>query len=228
MGAYEKLALGWAQATIAEPGWRREYVLPPVQTSGQVLQVPLRANQEYLLLEYRPQTGFDAGLPAGGVLVYHVQPDLPLRPCATCQRLYRVALVEADGDDALQRTAQQGGNRGVAGDIFGGTRMLGPATTPALLLNSGMRPDVMVEMAVAGGQARIVVSTLPSLERATLLQPFLASGTAPSPTDAEALDAFGNRNGRYDVGDLAAYVKTRPNALSGIGAAAAGLLRADD
>lgn len=228
MGAYEKLALGWATRTIATPGWKREYLLDPVQTSGQVLHVPLRDNQEYLLLEYRPQTGFDAALPAGGVLVYHVQPDLPLRPCATCARLYRVALVEADADGALQRTAQEGGNRGVAGDIFGGTRTLAPFSTPALRLNSGARSDVLVEMRVTGNQARILVSTLPQVERATLLQPFLATGTAPTATDAEALDTFGNRNGRYDVGDLAAYVKTRPNALSEFGAATAGLLRAED
>lgn len=228
MGAYEKLSLGWAQRTISEAGWRREYVLDPVQTSGQVLQVPLRTSAEYLLLEYRPQTGFDAGLPAGGVLVYHVEPGLPLRPCATCARVYRVSLVEADGDGALLRTAQEGGNRGVAGDAFSGTRVLGPTTTPALLLNSGLRSEVLLEMSVTGGQARIRVSTLPVLERATLLSTFLETGPAPSPTDFEALDAFGNRNGRYDVGDLAAYVKTRPNALSGIGTAAAGLLRADE
>lgn len=228
MGAYEKLELGWAEATITEAGWRREYRLNPVQASGQVLQVPLRGLQEYLLLEYRPQTGFDAGLPGAGVLVYHVQPDLPLRPCATCARLYRVSLVEADGDGALLRTAQEGGDRGMAGDIFGGTRVLGPGSTPALLLNSGQRADVMLEMSVAGGQARVLVSTLPTVGRGPLLQPFLETGTAPSAEDAEALDAFGNRNGRYDVGDLAAYVKTRPTALSEFGAAAAGLPRAED
>ncbi|HEX6036618.1 M6 family metalloprotease domain-containing protein [Longimicrobium sp.] len=229
MGAYEKLSLGWVQRTTSQAGWRREYLLDPVQTSGRVLQVPLRGNQEYLLLEYRPQTGFDAGLPLGGVLVYHVQPDLPLRPCATCQRIYRVSLVEADGDGALIRTADEGGNRGVAGDVFAGSRTLGPTTTPALLLNSGARADVLLEMDMVGGQARIRVSTLPVLDRGVLLQPFLATtGTAPSATDGEALDAFGNRNGRYDVGDLAAYVKTRPNALSEFGAAAAGLMRTEE
>jgi hypothetical protein len=31
--------------------------------------VPLRNGPEYLLLEYRTNTGYDASLPAGGVLV---------------------------------------------------------------------------------------------------------------------------------------------------------------
>jgi M6 family metalloprotease-like protein len=213
MGAYEKLQLGWVRRTLTEPGWRREYLLDPVQTGKTVLQVPLRGEQEYLLLEYRPRTGFDTALPAEGVIVYHVQPDLPLRPCATCPRLYRVGLVEADGDGALLRTAQEGGNRGVAGDAFGGTRILGDLTTPSIRLNSGAKSNVFLEIAVTGGQARVRVSTLPEVVQERLLQPFLATGAAPTADEAAALDTFGNRNGLYDVGDLSAYAKSRPGSL---------------
>ena len=215
MGAYEKLSLGWAQTITSQPGWKREYLLDPVQTSGQVLVVPLRGNEEFLLLEYRPQIGFDAGLPAPGVLVYQVQPGLPLRPCPTCERLYKVSLVEGDNDDALIRTAVEGGDRGMPGDIFGGTRTLGDRTTPALLLNSGGRSNVLLEMSVADGKARIRVSTLPTVASGALLSPFLQAGTAPTADDLLALDAFGNGNGRYDVGDLSAYAKNRPGALTG-------------
>jgi len=213
MGAYEKLALGWVERTIVQPGWRQEYLLDPVQASGRILQVPLRGLEEYLLMEYRPRDGFDVALPAPGVLVYHVQPDLPLRPCITCARIYRVSLVEADGNDALTRNSQEGGDRGMAADAFGGTRTLSDYTTPSLRLNSGARANVIVEMAVVGGQARITVSTQPQMTAERLLSPFLQSGAAPTADERAALDAFGNRNGRYDVGDLAAYARYRPNVL---------------
>jgi M6 family metalloprotease-like protein len=215
MGAYEKLALGWVGRTFAEPGWRREYVLDPVQVGRRLLQVPLRGTTEFLLLEYRPREGFDQALPAPGVLVYHVQPDLPLRPCAECARIYRVGLLEADGDAAMRRTSLEGGDRGVAADVFGGTRTLGDFTTPALRLNSGARSNVFLEMDVTGGQARIRVSTLPEVARERLLSPFLQSGAEPTADERAALDTFGNRNGRYDVGDLSAYVRNRPNVLAG-------------
>jgi M6 family metalloprotease-like protein len=214
MGAYEKLALGWVQRTAAEPGWRREYLLDPVRASGRVLQVPLRGAEEFLLLEYRPRDGFDVSLPAPGVIVYHVEPARPLRPCATCARIYRVGLVEADGDGALVRTALEGGNRGVAGDVFGGARTLGDFTTPSLRLNSGARSNVLVEMSVADGRARVLVSTLPEVSSERLLSPFLQDGAAPTADELAALDAFGNRNGRYDVGDLSAYARNRPGVLA--------------
>jgi M6 family metalloprotease-like protein len=214
MGAYEKLALGWVQRTFAEPGWRREYLLDPVQVGGRVLQVPLRGTEEFLLMEYRPRDGFDTALPAPGVLVYHVEPALPLRPCATCARIYRVGLVEADGDGALRRTALEGGDRGVAADVFGGSRTLGDFTTPALRLNSGAKSNVLVEMAIENGQARILVSTLPEVASERLLSPFLQDGAAPTADELAALDTFGNRNGRYDVGDLSAYARNRPGVLA--------------
>ena len=35
----------------------------------------------------------------------------------------------------------------------------------------------------------------------------LLGGAALSPADRQYLDGLGNHNGRYDVGDLAAYLK---------------------
>jgi len=207
MGAYEKLTLGWAQSIETAPGWRREYLLDPVQSSGRVLAVPLDADAEYLLLEYRPRAGFDAALPAEGVLVYHVEPARAMYPCATCPRIYRVGLVEADGDGALVRSADEGGDRGVAGDVFGGTHVLDDRTTPHIRLNSGARSNVRVEMSIVGGRARILVSTLPQMGREQLLSPLLQTGEAPTEDERAALDAFGNENGRYDVGDLRAYLR---------------------
>lgn len=212
MGAFEKLNLGWVETVEAPDGWRVERVLEPVITGKRVLRVPLRGSREFLLLEYRTQQGFDVGLPAPGVLVYHIDLDRPLRPCATCPRIYGVGLVEADADGALVRDQQEGGNRGVAGDVFGGTRTLDDRSTPHIRLNSGAPSNVGVQIQVAGGVARVFVSRLPVLDSEQLLDPLL-DGTAQAPEARAALDYFGNRNEGYDVGDLRAYLRSRPGSI---------------
>jgi M6 family metalloprotease-like protein len=206
MGAYEKQRLGWITETEAGPEPAAFYTLTPVQTSGRSLRVPLRGADEYLLLEYRPATGYDSGLPASGVLVYHVEPARPLRPCPTCPRLYRVGLVEADGDSALIRSATEGGNRGVAGDAFTGVRVLNDATKPSIRLNSGEPSNLALSITVAGGQARIGVFRRPELPAGTLLGPYLGAA-GPSDDQQSAVDAFGNGNGRYDLGDVRKYLR---------------------
>ncbi|HEX6370716.1 MAG TPA: M6 family metalloprotease domain-containing protein [Longimicrobium sp.] len=212
MGPWEKKELGWVEPRVSQPGWRREYVLRPVQGSGDVLQVPLADTHEYLLLEYRPRTGFDRGLPAGGVLVYHVESTRPFaRGCITCFPTYRVSLVEADGDSALLKRPVDGGNRGVAGDVFDGRRTLSDFTRPWIRWNTGPRSNVHLEMEVADGVARIRVSTPPVVARAALVAPLLGSAGEPLSADERAaLDLFGNRSGGYDMGDLRAYMRIRP------------------
>ncbi|HLM66892.1 MAG TPA: immune inhibitor A domain-containing protein, partial [Longimicrobium sp.] len=215
MSPFEKLELGWANLLPAQPGWRREYTLRPVHAGGQVLQVPLRPGAEYLLLEYRARTGFDSHLPGSGVLVYHVEEHRALRyACTGCARIYRQSLVEADADDALKRTAAEGGNRGVAGDMFAGRRVLDDHSTPSIRQNSGLPSNVRIEMEVLDGHARLVVSMLPVVAPARLLAPILGSpGAPPADDDRLALDLFGNRNGRYELGDLRAYMRSRPHTV---------------
>lgn len=216
MSVQEKMWLGWITPTVAQPGWRRAYTLRPVQTSADALMVPLRNGPEYLLLEYRANTGYDAFLPAGGVLVYHVEQGRPTRiTCNGCERKYGVSLMEADGDGALHRTAEEGGNRGVAGDVFGGRRTIDDNSNPSLRLNSGLPASVEVQIEVADGVAHILVSTLPVVASAPLLAPLLGTPGAPPAADEQAgLDRFGNRNGRYDMGDLRAYMRNRPQTVA--------------
>ncbi|HEX6370588.1 MAG TPA: M6 family metalloprotease domain-containing protein [Longimicrobium sp.] len=211
MGAYEKQRLGWIDEMDAGTGTSALFTLPPVQTSGKSLRVPLRGADEYLLLEYRPNTGYDSGLPAAGVLMYHVEPGRPLRPCATCPRIYRVGLVEADGDSSLVRTATEGGNRGEAGDVFTGTRILTDATTPSLRLNSGAASNLALSITVAGGQARVHVLRRPAVAQERILGPFLG-GAALSDDEQAAVDAFGNANGRFDLGDVRSHLRSAPAA----------------
>jgi M6 family metalloprotease-like protein len=210
MGAYEKQQLGWSNEMDAGLTANGTFILPPVQASGKTLRVPLTGANEYLLLEYRPNTGFDGGLPAGGVLIHHIDLSLPMRPCATCPRKYRVGLVEADGNDGLVRTAQEGGNRGEAGDVITGTRTLTDATNPSLRLNSGLASNLTLTITVEAGQARVQVLRR-SFTQAQVLGPYLA-GAALTAEEQLAVDALGNNNGHYDLGDVRAYLRANPAA----------------
>jgi immune inhibitor A len=211
MGAYEKARMGWIEEMDAGTTTSAQFTLPPVQSSGKSLRVPLRGADEYLLLEYRPNTGYDSGLPAGGVLLYHVEPARPLRPCATCPRLYHIGLVEADANAALVRTAQEGGNRGEAGDVFAGTHFLSDNTSPSLRLNSGAASNVALNITVAGGQARVHVLRRAAIPTARMLGPYLG-GVALTTDEQASVDAFGNANGRFDLGDVRRYLRDVPTA----------------
>ncbi len=198
----------------------QEYVLTPVESGGEVLQVPLTPT-EYYLVEYRDGSGFDARLPANGVLIYHVDLDRPQQRCRSCVQLYNVALVEADGNRGLIRREGEGGNRGEAGDVFaaaGGPARLTNATTPSTRLNSGAESSVtFYSITVADGEARIKLSTT-ALPLEQLLQPFVNGQAAPlSAEDRAYLDAVGNQNGRYDVGDLRSYLAEHPVVAAGSG-----------
>jgi len=215
--AWEKELLGWLDGVeVVSPALDRSLVLEPVETSRRVLKVPLETpgpeeDGEYLLMEYRRQVGFDADLPGSGVMVYHVDPRVPgNRPCDTCPQLYRVSVLEADGNDGLRLTFAEGGNRGEAGDAWGfaGPGKVTNGTRPSTRLNSGeASPVTIYRIALVGGEARVNLSTR-AIPLGTLLEPFLGTGATP-PTEEEEtyLDSHGNGNGQFDVGDLRAYLK---------------------
>lgn len=155
------LSLGWAEPVRVERARDQEFVLDPVRASGQVLVVPLApGSPEAFHLEYRTREGYDTVLPAEGVLVYHhdafdgeraVEPGEPPP--------YPYHLVEADADHALRKIAAEGGDRGVAADVFavdGGPATLDAGTSPSTRGHSG-RPSTLTihEIRVEGGRARI-------------------------------------------------------------------------
>ncbi|MBK9604186.1 MAG: S-layer homology domain-containing protein [Anaerolineales bacterium] len=74
---------------------------------------------EYFLVENRQQTGFDAGLPGCGLLIWHIDESVPFDNSANAGNPRRlVYLVQADGSDELGR----GRDTGDAGDPFPGSR----------------------------------------------------------------------------------------------------------
>ncbi len=157
--------LGWIDKVLAGSNLRRAtFTLPPVQTSHRVLEIMLDAGgRESFLIEYRPAAGFDADLPASGVLIYRYNRDASLRPEPTGPRRYLIGLIEADSDSALVRTHNEGGNRGVAGDLFarnGAVNQLSNTTVPSARRVDGTPTAVTIHaVAIVNGAAEVVIST---------------------------------------------------------------------
>jgi M6 family metalloprotease-like protein len=112
-----------------------------------------QAGQEYFLVENRYTTGFDAGLPSSGLLVWHIDESkggeisvwnkdnaetwYPIsaggRPADTNNGNYHVELMQADNLWQLNLTNASLQNAGDAGDPFPGStgnRVFGPNTAP--------------------------------------------------------------------------------------------------
>ena len=70
---FSKAELGWVKVeTIQDPA---NITLEPVSTSASVLRVNSPVASEYLLIENRQKTGFDAFLYESGMLIYHADED---------------------------------------------------------------------------------------------------------------------------------------------------------
>lgn len=121
LGPWPRFVLGWVNPQQADPTRDMTYELHPMGRGGTVLRVPIKSDDEYLLIEYREAAPGDGKIPANGVLMFHVSQNLPFFP-PTLQSPYRMSLIEADDDSAMFRTEVQGGNRGTPGDVFGLTR----------------------------------------------------------------------------------------------------------
>lgn len=175
MSARSKNFLGWLDYVTLGEMWDSLVVLDPVQQSGQALRIPLDTlGREFLLVELRTRTGFDAQIPADGILVYHQDFQGHLRPPLPSDIPYFMSLVEQDDNRGLVRNTFEGGNRGEAGDAWGVggvSQKLHWATTPSLRLhaNGGATPVTFHELAVAGGKARLRISNsrTPRVQRPT-------------------------------------------------------------
>lgn len=133
---YSRWSLGWAELQEVSVAQDETFVLEPLARSARGIRVRLAPESpESWIFEYRTRDGFDAPLPADGVLVYHLDTFQGARPWdPELPPPYAFHLVEADGDNALRRIAAEGGNRGVATDVFareGPSGPYGSGTTPS-------------------------------------------------------------------------------------------------
>jgi M6 family metalloprotease-like protein len=218
-GPWEKSELGWLpNLIVATDVLDAEFTLGPVESTGEVLRVDL-SDTEHLFIEYRDGSGFDANLPGTGILIHHIDETRTSgsRRCRTCDRIYQVALLEADANSSLVTPEGEGGSRGEAGDAFrpNQTHTVTNTTIPSTRLNSGAASDVSIyQMEVVNGVAHIRLSTRTVGPDALLAPFFETGGTGPTALERDYLDAHGNQNGRYDLGDLSLYFEEHPSALA--------------
>lgn len=112
--AWCKANQGWASVVnITSNGVKN---IADVKDSGVVYRLwkDGAAGSEYFLVENRQRSGFDASLPAGGLLVWHIDDSVTGN---TNEAHYKVALMQADG----KRDMELDHNRGDAGDPFPGS-----------------------------------------------------------------------------------------------------------
>ncbi len=78
--AWSKEQLGWLTPVVVDPGVKQKLILGPVEGSTtECLKVLVRRDgSEYLLLENRRKKGFDASLPAEGLLIWRVVNNRPI------------------------------------------------------------------------------------------------------------------------------------------------------
>ncbi|MFN0094675.1 MAG: M6 family metalloprotease domain-containing protein [Dehalococcoidia bacterium] len=112
--AWCKANQGWATTNVvASPGGT--LTIADVKSSHTVHRVWKEGTggPEYFLLENRQLSGFDAKLPAGGLLIWHIDEN---QAGNTDENHYKVGLVQADGKRQLELNQ----NRGDGGDPYPG------------------------------------------------------------------------------------------------------------
>lgn len=166
--AWSKYRLGWVTPTQVTSTTPLGVTLYPSTQYADVYQFlngnALTGTGEYFLLENRQKSGFDAALPAAGLLVWHVDEAVannnsqcyPGGPSCATQH-YKVALVQADNLWELEKDLDYGDG----GDPFPGTSnrtALNDATSPNSRLYSGAASNISISgIAVSGAN---LVATL--------------------------------------------------------------------
>jgi M6 family metalloprotease-like protein len=170
---WSKIVLGWVTPQLVT-GTRTNEAISPATTAADVYQLlsgNVDAGGEYFLVENRQKSGFDTGLPAGGVLVWHIDDSwwpsnyrindnecYPGGPSCASQH-YHVAVVQADGLWELEKYIHPGN----AGDLFPGSTNNTSFTansTPSSALYSGAASNVSITSIASGGSGGTMTATL--------------------------------------------------------------------
>lgn len=143
---------------------------------------------EYWLVENRRKTGYDAGLPGQGLLLWHIDETAPYNNTANClvdanyhPKPPLVALEQADGLDDLR----YGYNKGDAGDPYPGSwlrEFWGPDTNPSSAYNSGSPSGFSMKV-----MSSVIRVYLPAVTNQFPVAGVLTSGGSPAPGQRVAL-----------------------------------------
>ncbi len=248
--AWSLAELGWV--AVDTLGSDRYVTLAPVATSDTVLYVPVPNTDEYFLFENRQAIGSDTAQmnPAclagtrscakgKGLLVWHIdEGQIALHGFRADNRVnvgpvHGVALVQADGREDLRTPGSK--NRGDPGDPYPGSSgniRLGLTTLPAAVDNqgagAGFELDSIAQLVPGGAVGFRFTRTAPGQVYVDVAQAarHLLGQPVLGPAQLGYLDASGNGNGRYDVGDFLRLVRAGPAPGSApLRAAAPGRLR---
>ena len=128
MSAWTKIKLGWVQPIIVKKAGR--YTISPYETNPDVLRIDGGfPADEYLLVEFRKNVGFDKALGCSGAVIYHVDDTAPRQSRPGFPRIrgpaaaqfpangdhYQIAVVQKDRSFHLER----GENTGQCEDMWG-------------------------------------------------------------------------------------------------------------
>ncbi|MFT5456228.1 MAG: M6 family metalloprotease-like protein [Myxococcota bacterium] len=175
LGAWSRVRLGWEEPEEA-PAGASVADLVSVSDGGGSLRIwtdPYRS-REYFLVENRQRAGIDAELASGGggLIVWRIDDargdDYPrFNTVNTDDDHYAVGVVQADGDDDLERDR----NRGDGGDPFPGSdglRSLTPSGYPNTASASGRETGVSLTNIAASQPIMSVDVSAPDLLGHTL------------------------------------------------------------
>lgn len=140
--AWCKVDQGWVE--VITPKEETKVSLPDVKDEHKVVRLWKNADasgSEYFLVENRQKKGRDADLPAGGLLVWHI--DDSKEDNTSEKTAYKVALLQSDGGRDLERNE----DRGDAGDPFPGektVRLVDSQSNPSTKANNGAATGVAI------------------------------------------------------------------------------------
>jgi M6 family metalloprotease-like protein/uncharacterized delta-60 repeat protein len=149
--AWSRAWQGWITPTVmTDPA--ATYSLGAATSSPEAVQILANpggydwiGSGEFFLVENRQLTGWDAGLPGCGLVVFHVDEGEGTNQSGDGDLHRLVSVVQADGFDDLG----QGNNRGDGGDPFPGettNTLLAPHTSPSSHLFSGATSGVTMQV----------------------------------------------------------------------------------
>ena len=159
---WSRTFLGWSDPTLISDSVSAQ-TFSAVESANDFYRLP-GSSSEYFLVENRQKSGFDAGLPGAGLLVWHIDEsktnndDEWYPGCTACTSHYKVALVQADGLYNLEKN----NNGGDGGDPFPGSTgklTLGGGTTPAGTLYSGSSSGFSISTISPSGAAMTATVT---------------------------------------------------------------------
>jgi M6 family metalloprotease-like protein len=157
------------------------FTVPEVVTSSQALTIPQAETNafaykiwmdgskadEYMLIENRQKTGFDANLPGSGLLIYHVDKNLAdIWPASNKINVTNthlgVKVYEADGSEQMAGGMNRGNNGDPYPGFFNNTSLTGSTTPNSKLWNTSSSGVEITGISASSATMTATATVVPS------------------------------------------------------------------